>query len=79
MHRSDWKSVLDAVGTAALEHLRSLPDRRVYPQGEYADMRAALTTHPPKQASTRRKSSTSSPATSGRISRRTPAVGSSAS
>ena len=49
MHRSDWKSVLDAAGTAALEHLRSLPDRRVYPQGEYADMRAALD-HPPTEA-----------------------------
>jgi glutamate/tyrosine decarboxylase-like PLP-dependent enzyme len=49
MHRSDWTSVLDAAGTAALEHLRSLPDRRVYPQGNYADMRAALD-HPPAEA-----------------------------
>jgi len=49
MHRSNWKSVLDAAGTAALEHLQSLPDRRVYPQGEYIDMRAALD-RPPTEA-----------------------------
>src|SRR6478609_10590587 len=49
MHRSDWTSVLDAAGTAALEHLRSLPDRRVYPEGEYTDVRAALD-HPPAEA-----------------------------
>jgi glutamate/tyrosine decarboxylase-like PLP-dependent enzyme len=46
MQRSDWRAVLDAAGSAALEHLQSLPDRRVYPPGEYAEMRAALD-HPP--------------------------------
>lgn len=42
MHRSNWKSVLDAVGPAALGHLESLPERRVYPEGDYAQVRAAL-------------------------------------
>jgi glutamate/tyrosine decarboxylase-like PLP-dependent enzyme len=46
MHRSDWKSVLDAAGTAALDHLESLPGRRVYPAGDYEAIRAALD-HPP--------------------------------
>ena len=46
MHRSDWKSVLDAAGTAALDHLESLPERRVYPAGDYEEIRAALD-HPP--------------------------------
>jgi glutamate/tyrosine decarboxylase-like PLP-dependent enzyme len=49
MHRSDWKSVLDAAGSAALEHLQSLPDRRVYPEGDYAVMRIALD-RPPAEA-----------------------------
>lgn len=42
MHRSDWKSVLDVAGRAALAHLESLPDRPVYPRGSYAEVRAAL-------------------------------------
>ncbi len=42
MRRSDWKAVLDVVGPAALEHLESLPDRRVYPEGDHAQIRAAL-------------------------------------
>ncbi len=46
MHRSDWKSVLDAAGTAALDHLESLPGRRVYPAGDHEVIRAALD-HPP--------------------------------
>jgi hypothetical protein len=48
MHRSDWKSVLDAAGAAALDHLESLPERRVYPLGDHAAMRAALD-HPPTE------------------------------
>jgi len=48
MHRSDWKSVLDAAGTAALDHLESLPERRVYPAGDYEEIRAALD-HPPTE------------------------------
>jgi glutamate/tyrosine decarboxylase-like PLP-dependent enzyme len=48
MHRSDWKSVLDAAGTAALDHLESLPERRVYPAGDYEEIRAALN-HPPTE------------------------------
>jgi glutamate/tyrosine decarboxylase-like PLP-dependent enzyme len=48
MHRSDWKSVLDAAGTAALDHLESLPERRVYPAGNYEEIRAALD-HPPTE------------------------------
>ena len=46
MKRSDWKAVLDAAGSASLDHLSSLPDRRVYPQGSYPEIRAALD-HPP--------------------------------
>ncbi len=42
MHQSDWKSVLDAVTPAALGYLESLPDRRVYPEGTHAQIRAAL-------------------------------------
>ncbi|HET7328645.1 MAG TPA: pyridoxal-dependent decarboxylase [Nocardioidaceae bacterium] len=42
MHHSDWKSVLDVAAPAALEHLGSLPERRVYPQGDHAQIRAAL-------------------------------------
>lgn len=48
MHRSDWKSVLDAAGTAALDHLESLPGRRVYPAGDHEAIRAALD-HPPTE------------------------------
>lgn len=48
MHRSDWKSVLDAAGTAALDHLESLPGRRVYPAGDHEAIRAALD-HPPAE------------------------------
>lgn len=42
MRQSDWKSVLDVVGPAALAHLESLPQRRVYPAGDHATIRAAL-------------------------------------
>lgn len=42
MRASDWKAVLDVVGPAALDHLGSLPDRRVYPLGDHAEIRAAL-------------------------------------
>jgi len=43
VRRSDWKSVLDVVAPAALEHLQSLPERRVYPAtADYAQIRAAL-------------------------------------
>lgn len=42
MQQSDWKSVLDVVGPAALEHLESLPNRRVYPRGSHEEIRAAL-------------------------------------
>ena len=42
MHRSDWKSVLDVAAPEALRYLRSLPERRVYPQGEYAEIRRSL-------------------------------------
>lgn len=48
MHRSDWKSVLDAAGAAALDHLESLPQRRVYPEGDHEAIRAALD-HPPTE------------------------------
>lgn len=49
MHRSDWQSVWDAVGPAALDYLNSLPDRRVYPPDDHAQIRAALN-HPPTAA-----------------------------
>ena len=42
MHRSDWEGVLGVVAPAALEYLDSLPTRRVYPQGDYPEVRAAL-------------------------------------
>ncbi len=42
MNQSDWKSVLDVAGPAALRYLESLPDRRVYPEAAYADVRTAL-------------------------------------
>jgi glutamate/tyrosine decarboxylase-like PLP-dependent enzyme len=42
VQQSDWKGVLDVVGPAALEHLQSLPQRRVYPEGDHATIRAAL-------------------------------------
>lgn len=43
MRQSDWKAVLDAVGPAALAHLESLPERRVYPaDAEHARILAAL-------------------------------------
>ena len=42
MHRSDWERVLGVVAPAALEYLESLPTRRVYPQGDYAEVTAAL-------------------------------------
>ncbi|HEV2890500.1 MAG TPA: hypothetical protein VGX28_08995 [Frankiaceae bacterium] len=47
MKQSDWKAVLDVVAPAALEHLESLPERRVYPLGDHAEIRAALD-RPPK-------------------------------
>ncbi|MET7997042.1 pyridoxal-dependent decarboxylase [Amycolatopsis sp. NPDC005232] len=46
MQESDWKSVLDAASTAALEYLGSLPDRPVFPTADHATIRAALD-HPP--------------------------------
>ena len=49
MYRSDWEAVLDAAGSASLDHLNSLPDRRVYPQGSYSEIRAALD-RPPTDA-----------------------------
>ena len=48
MYRSDWEAVLDAAGSAALDHLNSLPDRPVYPQGSYPEILAALD-HPPTE------------------------------
>ncbi|HVF20937.1 MAG TPA: pyridoxal-dependent decarboxylase [Mycobacteriales bacterium] len=42
MRQSDWRGVLDVVAPAALEHLESLPDRAVYPRGDYAEIRARL-------------------------------------
>ncbi|HWH27826.1 MAG TPA: pyridoxal-dependent decarboxylase, partial [Mycobacteriales bacterium] len=42
MRQSDWKGVLDVVAPAALEHLESLPERRVYPAGSYEQIRATL-------------------------------------
>ena len=42
MRQSDWKSVLDVAAPAALAHLESLPDRRVYPAGDYAEIRRTL-------------------------------------
>lgn len=42
MHRSDWTAILDVVAPAALRYLDSLPDRRVYPEGDHATIRAAL-------------------------------------
>ena len=42
MRHSDWKAVLEAVTPAALAYLDSLPDRRVYPEGDHAQIRAAL-------------------------------------
>jgi hypothetical protein len=46
MYRSDWEAVLDAARSAALDHLNSLLDRPVYPQGSYPEILAALD-HPP--------------------------------
>jgi glutamate/tyrosine decarboxylase-like PLP-dependent enzyme len=46
VYRSDWEAVIDAAGSASLDHLNSLPDRRVYPQGSHTEIRAALD-HPP--------------------------------
>jgi glutamate/tyrosine decarboxylase-like PLP-dependent enzyme len=42
MRHSDWKSVLDVVVPHAQEYLGSLPQRRVYPLGSYAQIRADL-------------------------------------
>ncbi len=42
MRQSDWESVWRAAGSAALVHLGSLPERRVYPAGDHASIRAAL-------------------------------------
>ncbi|MFF4594297.1 pyridoxal phosphate-dependent decarboxylase family protein [Amycolatopsis sp. NPDC001319] len=42
MQESDWKSVLDAASTAALDYLGSLPDRPVFPTADHATIRAAL-------------------------------------
>lgn len=49
MRSSDWKSVLDAAGSAALAHLESLPHRPVMPTADHATVRAALD-HPPTAA-----------------------------
>ena len=48
MHRSDWKSVLDVVVTAALEYLGSLPERRVYPRVTTREIRRPSTTALPE-------------------------------
>ena len=42
MHRSNWEGVLGVVAPVALEYLDSLPTRRVYPEGGYPEVRAAL-------------------------------------
>ncbi|HWL36524.1 MAG TPA: pyridoxal-dependent decarboxylase [Frankiaceae bacterium] len=42
MRTSDWRAVLDVVAPAALGHLESLPERRVYPEGTYDEIRAVL-------------------------------------
>ena len=42
MHRSDWRSVSEVVTPWALDYLDSLPERRVYPLGDHAEIRAAL-------------------------------------
>jgi glutamate/tyrosine decarboxylase-like PLP-dependent enzyme len=42
MHRSDWEAVLEAVTPSALAYLASLPDRKVHPVAEHAQVRAAL-------------------------------------
>ncbi len=42
MHQSDWKSVLAVAAPAALEHLESLPSRRVHPSAGHAEVRTAL-------------------------------------
>ena len=42
MQHSDWQAVLDVVAPAAIAHLESLPERRVYPEGDHAQVRAAL-------------------------------------
>ncbi|MEU0789079.1 pyridoxal-dependent decarboxylase [Amycolatopsis sp. NPDC005961] len=42
MRRSDWKSVLDAAGAAALGHLDSLADRPVLPSADYEAIHAVL-------------------------------------
>lgn len=42
MKQSDWRAVLDAVAPAALAHLESLPHRRVFPEGDHDQVRAAL-------------------------------------
>jgi glutamate/tyrosine decarboxylase-like PLP-dependent enzyme len=42
MLRSDWKSVVDAATSAALRHLDSLPERKVFPPTDHAPIRAAL-------------------------------------
>ena len=42
MQQSDWRGVLDAVAPAALGYLESLPERRVFPAGGHAQVRAAL-------------------------------------
>ncbi|WP_433284430.1 pyridoxal phosphate-dependent decarboxylase family protein [Pseudonocardia sp. CA-142604] len=42
MRRSDWKSVLDAATSGALEHLDSLPHRPVLPAADHARIRTAL-------------------------------------
>ena len=42
MQQSDWRAVIEVVGPAALTYLESLPERRVFPAGDYAQVRAAL-------------------------------------
>ena len=42
MRQSDWGSVLRVVTPAALAYLESLPERAVYPDGGYEQVRAAL-------------------------------------
>jgi hypothetical protein len=66
VQQSDWKGVLDVVGPAALEHLQSLPQRRVYPEGDHATIRAALDHGLPTPAWIRHRWWPSWSATSGR-------------
>jgi glutamate/tyrosine decarboxylase-like PLP-dependent enzyme len=49
MRRPDWKSVLNVAGSAALDHLESLPTRPVMPAADHAAIHAVLD-KPPAQA-----------------------------